>query len=115
MNNHGALLIAYIYQKFHSAHTREFRITTCSYYNIINIQSQTKSKEISKIHKIFWVVFNLELARVTGESSTGVQPSGEEQGLGFRWRVRCSGEFHGLWRRRTPATEAVVLTARRVR
>jgi hypothetical protein len=27
MNNHGAILIAYIYQKIHSTHTYEFRIT----------------------------------------------------------------------------------------
>jgi hypothetical protein len=27
MNNRGALLIVYIYQKIHSAHTYEFRIT----------------------------------------------------------------------------------------
>jgi hypothetical protein len=50
-------------------------------------------KLISKIHKLIWAIFNLELACVTGESSMGVRPCREEQGLGFGWRVRISGEF----------------------
>jgi hypothetical protein len=50
---------------------------------------------------------------VKGESSTGVRPSGEEQGFGVG-RLRRSKKLR-RWRGRTLATVAVARTVRRVR
>jgi hypothetical protein len=68
MKYHGVLTIAYLYQKFHNAHTHKLRITcvhiTATKYTI----HELNQKVFYKIYKIIRVVFNLGFVRAMGRT-----------------------------------------------
>jgi hypothetical protein len=71
MKYHGVLTIAYLYQKFHNAHTHKLRITcvhiTATKYTI----HELNQKVFYKIYKIIRVVFNLGFVRAMGRTRRG--------------------------------------------
>jgi hypothetical protein len=84
MNYHGALIIAYLYQKFHNTHTHKLWITRV---HITTTKYTIESKIFYKIHKFNLGRLQPWVRTCDGESSTGFRPGGEEQGLDYGRRM----------------------------
>jgi hypothetical protein len=68
MKCHGVLIIAYLYQKLHNAHTHKLRITRV---HITTTKYTIKSKIFYKIHKFNLGRLQPWVRTCDGESSTG--------------------------------------------